>query len=237
MAASGSSNSLGLKFDTLQIKESDAAPTSSASNGDEVATQTSAVEQAEQPTPVSPVKEAKGEKKKPYVNPERVKSGGVQREKLTEEELAERMQRMKEQNEKIKQRKLDVKADEDAFKKTQEAERVKQAHARKVQEGVDRTREQNARRKMEKIQSREWDSGKPTGDWKQPSKPGPRDEGEGASPTSSTQQRGGRHRGGGRGGSLRRGRGRGPPPGHALTTDAIPVESPTQAEDLAEAAS
>jgi len=60
-----------------------------------------------------------------------------------------------------------VQADEAAFKKTQESERAKLAHIRKVQENVDRTREQNAKRKMDKIQSREWDSGKPTGDWKQ----------------------------------------------------------------------
>jgi hypothetical protein len=55
-----------------------------------------------------------------------------------------------------------VKADEDAFRQTQEADRVRQAQTRRVQEGVDRTREQNARRKMEKMGSREWDSGKPT---------------------------------------------------------------------------
>ncbi|KAF8415733.1 hypothetical protein L210DRAFT_807865, partial [Boletus edulis BED1] len=99
-------------------------------------------------------------KKKPYVNLERVKTGGPQREKPSEEELAERMQRIKEQNEKIKQRRLDVKADEEAFKEVQEADRVKQTQVRKVQEGIDRTREQNARRKMDKMGAREWDSGK-----------------------------------------------------------------------------
>lgn len=65
-------------------------------------------------------------KKTPYVNPERVKTGGLPRvnlviltsephvlpflgvvqDKLTDEELAERMARMREQNEKIKQRRL-----------------------------------------------------------------------------------------------------------------------------------
>jgi len=62
------------------------------------------------------------------------------------------MARMREQNEKIKQRRLvrlrptfchyasycapkDVQADEEAFKKTQETERVKLAQIRKVQEG------------------------------------------------------------------------------------------------------
>ncbi|KAH0830416.1 hypothetical protein J3R83DRAFT_1811 [Lanmaoa asiatica] len=184
------SNSLGLDFEK------------------ETATEETATDQAAN----TPEQETKSEKKKPYVNPERVKTGGPQRvrlvllvlahttdawtkEKPSEEELAERMQRIKEQNEKIKQRRLDVKADEDAFKKMQETERVKQAQTRKVQEGVDRTREQNARRKMEKMQSREWDSGKPAGEWKQAK------EGE-------TEQRGGKPA---RGGALRgpRGRGRG----------------------------
>lgn len=54
----------------------------------------------------------------------------------------------------------DVQADEDAFKKTQDADRVKRAKDTKIQEGIDRAREMNARRKMDKIQGREWDSGK-----------------------------------------------------------------------------
>lgn len=80
-----------------------------------------------------------------------------------------------------------MKADEDAFRQTQEAERVRQAQTRKVQEGVDRTREQNARRKMEKMGSREWDSGKPTGGDAKSARGGPR----------------GRARGRGRGGPSR----------------------------------
>ncbi|KAJ7702458.1 hypothetical protein B0H17DRAFT_1044394 [Mycena rosella] len=142
-------NSLGLDFDQLKIQD----PPEAESKPDD--------------TPQSPSQDA--EKKKPYVNPERVKTGGNQRDKLSEEALSERMARMREQNEKIKQRRLDVQADEEAFKKTQETERVKLAQIRKVQEGVDRTREQNAKRKLDKMQSREWDSGKPAGggDWKQ----------------------------------------------------------------------
>ena len=46
----------------------------------------------------------------------------------------------------------DVQADEEAFKKTQEVDRVKAAKTKKVQENIDRTREQNARRKMEKVE-------------------------------------------------------------------------------------
>lgn len=84
-----------------------------------------------------------------------------------------------------------MKADEDAFKQLQEADRVKDTRTRKVQEGVDRAREQNARRKMDKAESREWDTDKPTGERKQ---------GDGS------KTRGGR---GGRGGPRGRGRGRG----------------------------
>jgi len=72
------------------------------------------------------------------------------------------MQRIKAQNERIKQRRLDVEADEEAFRKTEQEERIKRVQTRKVQETVNRAREQNARRKLDKIQSREWDSGKPT---------------------------------------------------------------------------
>lgn len=94
------SNSLGLDFEK------------------ETATEETTTEQA----PNTPEQETKLEKKKPYVNPERVKTGGQRvgagvvvhvrstddctQEKPSEEELAERMQRIKEQNEKIKQRRL-----------------------------------------------------------------------------------------------------------------------------------
>ncbi|KAG6850479.1 hypothetical protein H0H93_012900 [Arthromyces matolae] len=145
-------NSLGLDFDQLKID--DTSP--------DQPDNTSLVE----PDLDKSEKTDKIEKKKPYVNAERVKTGGPQRDKLSDEALAERMARIKEQNEKIKQRRLDVKADEEAFRKMQESERIKLAATRKVQEGIDRTREQNAKRKMDKIQSREWDSGKPAGDWK-----------------------------------------------------------------------
>ncbi|OCH95212.1 hypothetical protein OBBRIDRAFT_800628 [Obba rivulosa] len=111
--------------------------------------------------------QAAQKKERPYFNPERVKTGGAQRDKLSEEALAERMTRIREQNEKIKQRRMNVIADEEAFKKSQEEERAKAEEIKKVQEHVDRTREQNARRKLDKIQNREWDSGKQTEDgWK-----------------------------------------------------------------------
>ena len=45
----------------------------------------------------------------------------------------------------------DVQADEDEYKKKQEADRAKLAKQKKVQESVDKAREQNARRKMDKV--------------------------------------------------------------------------------------
>lgn len=45
----------------------------------------------------------------------------------------------------------DVEADEQEFKKTQEADRQKQARDKKVQASVNNAREQNARRKLEKV--------------------------------------------------------------------------------------
>ncbi|KAG2158023.1 uncharacterized protein EDB93DRAFT_1100812 [Suillus bovinus] len=198
--AESSTNSLGLDFNNLSIKETAEPPQTNADESQVLENQPADVESRD-------VKE----KKKPYVNPERVKTGGAQREKLSEEALAERMQRIKEQNEKIKQRRIDVQADEDAFKKTQEADRVRQAHQRKVQEGVDRTREQNARRKLDKIQNREWDSGKSPGDWKQARNPAPTEEPAAVSSSSPPEHRG-RRSGSGRGGPSRgRGRGRGGP--------------------------
>ncbi|KAJ7043350.1 hypothetical protein C8F04DRAFT_38047 [Mycena alexandri] len=229
-------NSLGLDFDQLKIQD----PPETEPKAEE-APKSPSVDTAES-----------AERKKPYVNPERVKTGGNQRDKLSEEALSERMARMREQNEKIKQRRADVEADELAFKKTQESERVKQEKIRKVQEGVDRTREQNAKRKLDKMQSREWDSGKPAGggDWKQrqpakspenhtsadevktdtastPSSP-PAVEGgwtRGGSPRGSPQARGatGRGRGRGRGGAT------GGPSERATESDPKPSTSPAGA--------
>ncbi|KAG1749159.1 uncharacterized protein EDB91DRAFT_1047352 [Suillus paluster] len=201
MAESSTTNSLGLDFNNLSIKDTAEPPQSDADGSQAPENQSVDVESRD-------VKE----KKKPYVNTERVNTGGAQREKISEEALAERMQRIKEQNEKIKQRRIDVQADEDAFKKTQEADRLRQVKQRKVQNGVDRTREQNARRKMDKMQNREWDSGKSTSDWKQAKNPVPVDGSEATPSFSPSENRGGRGRGSGRGGPSRgRGRGRGGP--------------------------
>ena len=81
----------------------------------------------------------------------------------------------------------DVAADEDAFKQTQASERLRQAQIRKVQDTVDRTREQSARRKMDKIQSREWDSEKKAEGW--PTTTKPERPGQPAIPTSDSTTR------------------------------------------------
>ncbi|EPT01809.1 hypothetical protein FOMPIDRAFT_144738 [Fomitopsis schrenkii] len=220
-SSDATANSLGLDLDALKIKDdpessgSAEPPKEDKTSPEPKSTEASNPEDSEKAeeetagddearSPTSEEKREPREKKKPYVNPERVKTGGAQRDKLSEEELATRMARIREQNEKIKQRRLDVKADEDAFKKTQEVDRVKAAKTKKVQENIDRTREQNARRKMEKIQNREWDAGKPTRDWKR--KP---EENEEASKTPRPSVG---IRGAVRGGGAGRGRGRGKAP-------------------------
>ncbi|PIL23696.1 hypothetical protein GSI_13445 [Ganoderma sinense ZZ0214-1] len=205
-------NSLGLDLEALKIKDGpDSAPSApedvppadadASQEADETKDEGEAKEEA------AGKKEPK-EKKKPYVNPDRVKTGGAQREKPSEEELAERMARIREQNEKIKQRRLDVQADEDEYKKKQEADRAKLAKQKKVQESVDKAREQNARRKMDKIQGREWDSGKPTREWNKPrSERTGEDEEQRPQPSINIR---GAVRGGSRGrGGGGRGRGRG----------------------------
>lgn len=45
----------------------------------------------------------------------------------------------------------DVERDETEFRKTQEAERAKLVKNRKIQDNIDRAREQNARRKLDKV--------------------------------------------------------------------------------------
>jgi hypothetical protein len=120
----GSTNSLGLDFAQLQMQE--LPPPSSPILRPEFVTTSTSPSHSEIPRP-SQESEDHAElkdKKKPYANPERVKTGGNQRvsctfkprllasslacikDKLSEEELVERMVRMREQNEKIKQRRM-----------------------------------------------------------------------------------------------------------------------------------
>ncbi|KAA1471827.1 hypothetical protein DENSPDRAFT_837922 [Dentipellis sp. KUC8613] len=260
--ATPTTNSLGLDLANLKIDEQKPAapaPAPSASSPADAPAPAPASE-ADKPATgkADEPKDAAREKSKPYVNHERVKTGGAPRDKLTDEELAERMAKIREQNEKIKQRRIDVQADEDAFKKTQAAERAKQAKARKIQETVDRTREQNAKRKMDKMQNREWDSGKKQGgngnapqsqsaadktaSSSQDTAGVPEESAEGVEGPSSPRQGGrgrgrGRGNGGGTGGHWRGGRGRGGGRGGAPSAGNNKTEKPadTPAERAPEA--
>ncbi|CDO70576.1 hypothetical protein BN946_scf184636.g8 [Trametes cinnabarina] len=230
------SNSLGLDLEALKIKDGPDAKASTdakdvpppAEGASKPADEASEAKQgdAEQSSEAG----KKEPKKKPYVNPDRVKTGGAQRDKLSEEELAQRMARIREQNEKIKQRRLDVQADEEEYKKTQAAERAKLAKMKKVQENVDKAREQNARRKMEKIQGREWDSGKPTRDWKQPKKAGEETTEDGEKKPNQSIGIRGAVRGGGRGGGRGRGRGGGITSPTIEKTEAPAASAPSAAD-------
>lgn len=113
------SNSLGLDLDDLKISESTA--TEAEAPAAESSTSAAVTEDASD-APQSPQTELK-KKEAPYVNPERVKTGGAARvrelflselvlpflncfeqDKPTDDELQARMARIREQNEKIKQR-------------------------------------------------------------------------------------------------------------------------------------
>ncbi|KAK7689188.1 hypothetical protein QCA50_007879 [Cerrena zonata] len=220
-------NSLGLDLQSLSIDDTaknqttpDAEPTPSDGGVEE---DTPSADQADNDaSPEDEKSKADGkrpvtkERKTPYVNPDRVKTGGTQREKLTDEELKERMVRIREQNEKIKLRREDVKKDEDEFKKMQDKEREKQAKAKKVQEHINRTREQNAKRKLDKISNREWDSEKKGNQWKDFKVSQNNGEGDANRPPPASIDIRGAIRGGGPGRGRGRGRGRG---GHGPSSD------------------
>ncbi|KAH8833474.1 hypothetical protein DL96DRAFT_1550494 [Flagelloscypha sp. PMI_526] len=197
-------NSLGLAFEQVKLSDEAVSPAPSSSTTAE----------AEASTPAT-----KKDKKTVYV-----RDAVAPREKISEQELSDRMARIREQNEKIKQRRLDVQADEAAFKQTQDAEKASQARNRKIQDGVDKTRQQNAERKMAKIQNREWDSGKP--------KPSPADTQTLDRGSWSRGGRGagsrGRGGGGGRGGSSKGGRSSSKNEGQdGKSTKNIPASDPT----------
>ncbi|KAJ3929585.1 MAG: hypothetical protein NXY57DRAFT_1016138 [Lentinula lateritia] len=231
-------NSLHLDLNSLTLDSSkNAESTAPATSVEDISTtQSESPDSSDQPSDKSPevaVHESR-ERKKPYVNPERVNTGGSQRDKLSEEELTERMERIRQQNEKIKQRRVDVQADEDAFRKTQQNERAKLARIRKVQEAVNNTREQNAKRKMDKIQSREWDSGKHSpGDWKarnQPTQISPPNESQEADASSVASSQWARGGSASRGSNRGRGRGRGSRRGGRPVTPAEVSDLPDSGE-------
>ncbi|KAH8929908.1 hypothetical protein BT69DRAFT_1292260 [Atractiella rhizophila] len=154
----------------------------------------------------------KREKKPIYNNPDRHKTGGPAREKLTEEELAAKMEKIRLQNERLKARKEEVDADESAYTAVT-AEEIQAAKMRREKQlEIDAARQENAKRKLEAFSGREWDSEKGDGSW------------------DKTRGRDDQGRGGGRGGGGGRGRGRGRGTGRAAdSTVDNTAESPNTA--------
>ncbi|KAJ3149740.1 hypothetical protein HDU89_003497 [Geranomyces variabilis] len=121
----------------------------------------------------------------PYVNPNRVATGGLDKKRLTEEELDEKMAAIRAKNEALKQKQEAARADEERFNQIESAERarrkledqerraaqaaqraaerVRVLESRRVQEQLRREREENAARKAKSFSGREWDVGKVVG--------------------------------------------------------------------------
>ncbi|CAG8474563.1 3444_t:CDS:2 [Acaulospora colombiana] len=93
-------------------------------------------------------------KSDPYVNRDRVLSGGKSHQRMREEELAKRMDQIRIQNEKILEKRKLVEEDEKAFRKEEEELRKK-----------DNEREENAKRKTQNRGAREWDKAKEETNW------------------------------------------------------------------------
>ncbi|KAH7090121.1 hypothetical protein BKA62DRAFT_42176 [Auriculariales sp. MPI-PUGE-AT-0066] len=104
------------------------------------------------------------ERKTPYVNRDRVKSGGPTREKLSPEELEAKMADIRKRNQQIKEKRELVLADEAAFKQLlvddAATAKARAERTRNIQDKVNRDRNQNAQRKLDKMSGREWDSAK-----------------------------------------------------------------------------
>jgi len=100
-------------------------------------------------------------KKEAYVNPNRAETGGQQRTKLTADELAEKMEKIRLKNAQIKERREEIEADKQAFSDLIEKDDARVKKQVQVQQQVNLTRDENARRKMERQANRAWDAEKP----------------------------------------------------------------------------
>lgn len=123
----------------------------------------------------------------PYVNEDRVLSGGARPQKKSDEEIDEIMERMKKQNEEIEEKRKIVEEDELNFQKDEEARKKKELENREsqrrkreeeeedrrrrehqaiqLQKEIDEAREINATNKSKSRDNREWDTGKKDYDW------------------------------------------------------------------------
>jgi len=132
--------------------------------------ETAAEEEAKSPTETvdgDPAQSPKEKKKRNpgYINPERVKTGGV-RDKPSADELTERMERIRLQNAKIlakrEQADKDVQAYEESTAKEREAAREAARRRRDLQNQINNQRQANAERKLGNRAGREWDAEKAT---------------------------------------------------------------------------
>ncbi|PWN47671.1 hypothetical protein IE53DRAFT_390202 [Violaceomyces palustris] len=119
------------------------------------------------PPPPPPTQPKRGAAPKQYLNPTRHLTGGPTREKLSPEQLAERMEKAKIQNEAILKRRELVERDKDCYSEITEREKEerrekarKAVEDKKIQLAIDEERSKNRARKLEKAERRDWDSEK-----------------------------------------------------------------------------
>ncbi|KAG0634703.1 hypothetical protein HOY80DRAFT_985364 [Tuber brumale] len=107
---------------------------------------------------------------------DRTLSGGIKKPKLTEDELAARLERVKLNNQRLIERRRKAEEDESSFQVAEEArkqadvhkrltDRKKRAEADRNRKELDDEREKNRQRKLNAVQTREWDSTKTEEDY------------------------------------------------------------------------
>ncbi|CUS08360.1 unnamed protein product, partial [Tuber aestivum] len=107
---------------------------------------------------------------------DRTLSGGIKKPKLTEDELAARLERVKLNNQRLIERRRKAEEDESSFQVAEEArkqadvhkrlaDRKKRAEADRNRKELDDEREKNRQRKLKAVQTREWDSTKTEEDY------------------------------------------------------------------------
>ncbi|KZO95242.1 hypothetical protein CALVIDRAFT_538387 [Calocera viscosa TUFC12733] len=153
---------------SLEIPAEEKGPKSDGERNDTPPTvkpeEPEASEEAKSPTDKADgeVAQSPKEKKKRnpgYVNPERVKSGGV-RDKPSADELVERMERIRLQNAKIVAKREEADKDAQAYQDTMAKDREAMKRRREVQNQINRQRQANAERKLGNVAGREWDADK-----------------------------------------------------------------------------
>ncbi|KAJ3021727.1 hypothetical protein HKX48_007896 [Thoreauomyces humboldtii] len=155
----------------VKVEAASDAVTEAASPDDVTSPQAGEGQQA--PAPPRPV---------PYYNPNRVLTGGVDKKRLTPEELDKKMEDIRRRNQELKRKQEAVRQDEEQFRMVETAARTQQkeeadrrrvmemeqrasdraqaAERRKVQDALRKEREENAARKAKSFGTREWDVGK-----------------------------------------------------------------------------